>query len=468
MGIQEVEAQGEVSRPAARPALAYDPREEHPLVAALLADQRGEAAAVDPAVHAGDEMLQYLVDLRGGDRDQGLVAYFASGRSIFRALEQLVAWRFGGWERVGRLLDFASGYGRVTRFLAAALPAERIWVSEIHPEAVAFQASRFGVHGLPSAPRAAQLRCPERFDALFATSLFTHLPREAFTAWLARLAGLLAPGGMLAFTTHDLALLDEGEMPAEGFLFRPVSESRSLDVADYGSAWAGEAFVRAAVAAAGPDLSCHRIPRGLHNIQDLYLVIRQPGVDFSGLAFHGDPRGYVESFHLEEPGRLALRGWAHDAGWGRPIEEVRLLVDGRVSGRVRQFGTRPDVAASLRLPVEEAALDWLLTGRVPPGASRSRVVVMVKLLLAGGGEHLLHLSSLESALLWSAWRDLDRAGTKLEEAAAELRHVRARAELEIEGLERRIAAMEASRFWRLRNVWFRLKRRLGRVDSLEP
>lgn len=438
---------------AAPPPLAYDPEERHPLVTALLADQLGDPAAVDAAVHADDEMLRYLVEVRGGDRDQGLVAYLASGLTIFRGLSQLVAWHSGGWQESGRLLDFASGYGRVTRFLASAVPAERLWVSEIQPGAVEFQAARFGVQPLPSAPRADAFRCDERFDAVFATSLFTHLPEEAFHAWLRRLAVLLTPGGMLVFTTHDPTLLDGPDRPAGGFLFRPVSESRALDLADYGSTWAAEGYVREAVAAAGPDLSCHRIARGLHNIQDLYVVVRRPGADFSGLVFDGDPRGYVESCHLAGEGRLVLRGWAWDGGWGRPVEEVRLLVDGRPAGRAREFGRRPDVAALLGLPTEQA-LDWICTGEVPADASRSRVTILVKLVLAGGGEHLLHLSSLESALLWSAWRDLDRAKAKLEAAEAWAGH-------EITRLEAQVAAMEASRFWKLRNAWFRLKGWLG-------
>jgi hypothetical protein len=36
-----------------------------------------------------------------------------------------------------------------------------------------------------------------------------------------------------------------------------------------------------------------------------------------------------------------------------------------------------------------------------------------------------------------------------------------RLELDVEALGSRIAAMEASRFWRMRDAWFRLKRGLG-------
>jgi SAM-dependent methyltransferase len=446
--------------------LAYDPAEAHPLVTALFADQLGDPAAVDAAVHGDDEMLAYLAGAHGDDRDAGLVSYFTTGLSIARALAAVVRWRFGGWAALERALDFASGFGRVTRYLVREIAPRRLWVAEIQPAAVAFQAARFGVHALPSTLRPGDFRAAGGFGAIFVTSLFTHLPAETFTAWLGRLAELLAPGGLLAFTTHGAELLDAGVVPEGGILFHPVSETDRLAGGDYGSTWVSEAFVRAAVERAAPGFSCHRLRRAVNNFQDLYLVVPEPEADFSGLAFAGEPKAYAETFFRDREGHLFSRGWAYDPGWGRPVEEVRLLVDGHVVGRCREFGCRPDLAAVAGIPIPEA-LDWSLRGPLPAGVSLSRVALMVKVMSAGGGEHVLHLSTLESALLWSARREIERYREDLARAALETEQVRAEADLEIEGLEYRIAAMEASRFWKLRNAWFRLKKALGLVRTLD-
>ena len=105
--------------------------------------------------------------------------YFRSELSAARLLLEVLHWRFGALDDL-RILDFASGYGRVTRFLAARLPPASLWVGEIDPDAVEFQRVRFGVGGQVSAQRAADLAIDGRFDAVLASSLFSHLPKAAF------------------------------------------------------------------------------------------------------------------------------------------------------------------------------------------------------------------------------------------------------------------------------------------------
>jgi hypothetical protein len=39
--------------------------------------------------------------------------------------------------------------------------------------------------------------------------------------------------------------------------------------------------------------------------------------------------------------------------------------------------------------------------------------------------------------------------------------------VEVEALRARIAAMEASRFWKLRGAWFRFKKRIGLAGAGE-
>src|SRR4051794_14073266 len=206
--------------------LAFRSDETHPRVSALLADLGIAPGTVDLAVDERDEMLGFLVESHGGDRDRALFQYFQSGASIAGSLGQVLRWRFPDPGQTVKLLDFASGYGRVTRFLLREVPPERVWVADVYAGGVRFQEERFGVHGLVSAIRPEDFVCTERFDAILVTSLFTHLPEERFVAWLRVLLGLLAPGGMLAFSAHSPEVLPPGvPMPDTGIHFQETSES---------------------------------------------------------------------------------------------------------------------------------------------------------------------------------------------------------------------------------------------------
>src|SRR5262245_2600183 len=323
--------------------LAFRPDETSPLADALLAEL---GVAPGRAIDARDEMLGFLAAAQEGDRERALCQYFRSGASLADSLGQVLRWRFGEPGRIGKLLDFASGYGRVTRFLVREIPPERVWVADVYAEGVRFQEERFGVHGIVSTVRPEDFSCGERFDAVLVTSLFTHLPEERFTAWLRVLLGLLAPGGMLVFSAHSPAVLPSGvDMPAAGFCFQAISESGSLDTSDYGSTWVTEDFVRAALEkAAGAGASLHRIERGLCNFQDLYLAIPEPGVDFSSLCFHGEPQLFLESARLA-PGRLDLAGWA--AVRSGAVREVEAVLDGERLAAAPVAEPRPDVAEFL-------------------------------------------------------------------------------------------------------------------------
>lgn len=433
--------------------------ETPPLLTAYLGAMTAFGPGVDPAalslaIHPHDEMLAVLSRLCGGDREQGLIAYFDSGRRIFTAYDQIVRWRFGSWASVGRLLDFASGYGRVTRFLAGKLPRERVTIAEILPEAVRFQGEAFGVHAVLSDSRPEKLPIAGPFDLVLVTSLFTHLPRATFGRWLARLGDLLSPEGLLVFSVHDVSLLPAAERPADGFHFQAVSEIDALDREEYGSAWADDAFVTAALAEVG--LAGHRLPRGLCNVQDLYLASRTP-FDVSGLDFRTDLEGFVENVTLTADGTLFCRGWVADFSATNPLAAIVVSLDGVDVLRRTEFGRRRDVVEAYELRLEQVYA-WELEVELPGLAGLGPTVRTARFAItaegANGSRRLLHLSSLEGALLWSAHREIE--GLERAAEAARGRHA-----AEVARLAAQIRGMEASRFWKLRNAWFGLKRALG-------
>ncbi len=467
--------------------LAYRTDEQSPLVLALAYDTPLEGA-VSHDVDERDEMLGFFLDILEHDRDRALALYFRTGRQIWETLRAVLAWRFGGLGRIGRLLDFASGYGRVTRYIVQDVPAERVWVSDIYADGVRFQGEAFGVHGLVSTADPADFHCAERFDAILVSSLFTHLPEATFHGWLRRLWSLLAPGGVLIFSVHDAGLFwPPREMPASGLLFEAVSESGSLDTGQYGSSWVTADFVRRAIAALpAPGLdsapgsdsradgaSAHCLPRGLLNFQDLWLAVDEPAVDFSDLRLPGRPEAYVEQLSFEPPDRLRVRGWAVDRSGGA-LQEVRVTLGDQVLARCRDFEPRQDAADHLA-GAGLTPQGWALEALLPRGTSRPAGVLKLWLVDAAGRESVVEASTLEGALQRSAVLELGAARGELERTRAELdayraetprvAHQRNLLQIRTAELEARLAAMEASAFWRLRNRWFALKRRLGLTDQ---
>ncbi len=435
--------------------LAFAADQRHPVVDLLLRDQ-----PVDRSIDAEDEMLLFARQMHEGDEDAALAAYFRDGASVASAVRQLAGWHAGGLDKLGAMLDFASGYGRVTRFLVREMPPERLWVSDIYPQAVQFQRATFGVHGLQSAPDPADFASEQRFDLVFVTSLFTHLPEATFRGWLERLLSVLTPKGLLAFSVHDESLLPAGHaMPSGGLLFAPSSESRSLDPEAYGSTWVSESFVRRAVATLAPQAVCIRLPRALGHYQDLFLVSLDPAADRPRLRFDPGPGGFLERAAIAGGEQLSISGWAAQAAGNGRVAVVRGWVDGRLLGELREFAHRPDVAQLMGGSGLESG--WRFTAPLPAPTRLGSSYLVVEAETYDGVRGTLYGGTVSQALRRSVQGELDMTqALRLHENETKALAIR-RLELDAEALRARIAAMEASRFWRLRNAWFAFKRGVG-------
>ena len=101
-----------------------------------------------------------------------------------------------------RILDFGCGFGRVLRFLRAAYPAAEVFCTDMDAEGLGFCTHHFNTFGM----RTDLERGPEwvaaRFDLIWVGSVFTHLDVPNCQRLLRHLAAFLAPGGLVAFTTH--------------------------------------------------------------------------------------------------------------------------------------------------------------------------------------------------------------------------------------------------------------------------
>src|SRR5690349_20106593 len=160
------------------------------MVDALLRTRVPRWETLNRAIDERDDMLDFAMKLFHQDRDAAVTNYFQNALDQFALVRQITSWR----ERhPRRMLDFASGYGRLTRLLVHEHLADAVTVSDILEGGMAFQAEQFGVKTILSKTDPAQLDIDEKYDLIFVASLFTHLPATTFTSWLRKLAGLLEP-----------------------------------------------------------------------------------------------------------------------------------------------------------------------------------------------------------------------------------------------------------------------------------
>lgn len=449
--------------------LAYSNSSDSLIVKALCRDLLMRGVSFN--ISAADEMLQFFQYAQGRDLEQAVAMYLDSGGRIWATQRQILAWRFGSLSWGGPILDFASGYGRVTRHIVADVPKDRVWVSDIYAGGVAFQERELGVHGIVSTVKPEEFVCDQRFDAILVSSLFTHLSKSRFIGWLRRLGSLLNPGGILLFSVHDISLYRESPAaPQEGILFREISESSSLDTLDYGSSWVTESFVRSAVEEAIGAYPVLRIPRGLASFQDLYVVSKE-AADFSGLKLKRDADGFLE--HCSWAGKRSLRlgGWIADRVTGQPPREVRISIDGELMASCRDLQPRPALSSTFTDdPVEVAG--WQITMDLPATVDTESAHLSVWGISCQGEDLGLYSGPVAWACLRSAQLDTAMVrnqmsrqealhGEQLEQQKSVYESRLSQSAGEIAALTSRLRGMEASRFWKARNLWFRMKRALG-------
>jgi hypothetical protein len=290
---------------------AFDPCAESLVTRRFVESLVPSSPPFDPRIHVADDMYRYNLSSLKGSRPCAAILYYQIGRQILQTLQHVAKWRFEGLEQVSSLLDFASGHGRVTRFLARELAPGRIRVSEIHLDAVSFQHERFGVEAILSTSEPDAFTSDRRFPVVVASSFFSHLPADPFRAWMAALLRCVDRDGLLVFSTLGSELLGhEGHDWSEGIVFVRESETDRLEKSSYGTAYVTEGFVRDAIACgSGDPWRVKRFPEGFCGLQDLYVLSGTAGPDLSLLEPISFARGDADVYEVSEDGTLRIEGW---------------------------------------------------------------------------------------------------------------------------------------------------------------
>jgi SAM-dependent methyltransferase len=204
---------------------------------------------VAAAVHPEDHIFNFVLGHPGFPSPAAAVEYyFADGAASARRFLDLIGPGRPGARRT--VLEFAAGYGCVTRHLAHA-PGLDLTACDIHDQAIGFLRRQLGVPAIPSHACPELFAPPGAYHAVLALSFFSHMPLATWARWLVRLTLPLAIGGRLVFTTHGLhsrAHFGDPSMPESGFWFHPASEQSDLPVTDYGQTITSPDFVRAVIA----------------------------------------------------------------------------------------------------------------------------------------------------------------------------------------------------------------------------
>lgn len=108
-----------------------------------------------------------------------------------------------------RLLDFGVGWGRIARCFLRELDLRDIHGIDVDPDFVAITRESFGTENFHvCTPFPPADFGDGSFHYVVAYSVFSHLSEKAMVAWLTEFHRLLAPGGVLVFTTRDRAFFD--------------------------------------------------------------------------------------------------------------------------------------------------------------------------------------------------------------------------------------------------------------------
>jgi hypothetical protein len=150
-------------------------------------EQLNAAAAmqlqVEPSIHPQDFIYRFCCTHPLLTLESGIEYYFQDGRRSSAKLADLLAGFTDLDPHCVRLLEFASGYGCVTRHFKK-LPQFNLVACDIHQEAIDFLTHKIGVRSIMSKNRPAEFLLPDEYDVVFALSFFSHMPATMFGGWL--------------------------------------------------------------------------------------------------------------------------------------------------------------------------------------------------------------------------------------------------------------------------------------------
>lgn len=126
--------------------------------------------------------------------------YMSVGRSALNAIR--LAMLACGKDSAARILDLFCGYGRVLRWLRATFPAADITACDLSRAAFEFCSAHFQATKASLKPERARIPDGATFDLIWCGSWMSELTEDRWRTFLIQCRQMLAPRGLLVFTTN--------------------------------------------------------------------------------------------------------------------------------------------------------------------------------------------------------------------------------------------------------------------------
>jgi 2-polyprenyl-3-methyl-5-hydroxy-6-metoxy-1,4-benzoquinol methylase len=198
---------------------------------------------VIPDIYFDDYIFNALYVLKDRNLDVAAWNYYMSGRTSAEKIRDIVALHRHRKIQLEKLdmpismLDFASGYGCVTRHMQNIFPNINVVAMDIHEKAYHFNKDNLGLSVARSQTKPEDVQPFLEFDVVFALSFFSHMPKARFFPWLEKLTEFVKPGGLLIFTTHGQEThktqMSHVGLDEDGYGFISDSEQFDLSTEDY-------------------------------------------------------------------------------------------------------------------------------------------------------------------------------------------------------------------------------------------
>jgi hypothetical protein len=238
-----------------------------------------------PEIHPDDFIYRFVQQRWAGDVGRSITNYYELGQHSAKlvkqhteAVDRLYKRQFGADWIPKSITDLASGYGGVARHLGNYFPDSDVHACDIHDKAVLFNKDVLKVDAIQSSSIPEELNIP-RSDLIIALSFFSHMPIQTYRRWLMALASKLSKNGAMIFTANgylgeNVILKSSGiHVGEDGFGFRPTSEQKDLNSAEYGLTISHPRFVLPILNELG--LRVVRYEEGVWwGTQDAYLCMR--------------------------------------------------------------------------------------------------------------------------------------------------------------------------------------------------
>jgi hypothetical protein len=209
-----------------------------PYKIAALCEEKSNKYNVIKEIHQNDLIFEFILHHPSFNNTETAVNYyFEDGAHSAEKLKNLIS-DIRNVDEPFLLLEFASGYGCVSRHLRNFLPKASCTCCDIHIDAVNFITNKLNTSAILSNSEPEKLILPDNYDVIFALSFFSHMPKRTWSRWFNVLANKLKKDGCMLFTTHgvkSMPLFNNPELDSDGYYFASMSEQHDIARIEYGS-----------------------------------------------------------------------------------------------------------------------------------------------------------------------------------------------------------------------------------------